>query len=243
MVLAKCGLAKCGQIRMAKSGLAKCGHGRFSAASGALSLCPRPLAGVDVHSTPLPPPVCVRSFRGAGQTRFCVGERGPPVQRGGGGDLDLPPRGRLEVVVDGLPLFHGAQLAIDTTMVSPGTSVRPSGRSCTRPCKATERSHLPRALGSQRTRPVLVLGCEVGGRWSDECLSFLRQLSKARVRHEPPGIRASARRAWLRRWSSILACCASRSLALSLLEQRGGLGADGPTPSSCEVVGDDRYSS
>ena len=26
---------------------------------------------------------------------------------------------RLEVVVDGLPLFRGAQLAIDTTMVSP----------------------------------------------------------------------------------------------------------------------------
>ena len=39
-------------------------------------------------------------------------------------DLDLPPRAgadnrRLEVVADGLPLFHGAQLAIDTTMVSP----------------------------------------------------------------------------------------------------------------------------
>ena len=27
LVLAKCGLAKCGQIRMAKSGLAQCGHG------------------------------------------------------------------------------------------------------------------------------------------------------------------------------------------------------------------------
>ena len=26
---------------------------------------------------------------------------------------------RLEVVVDGLPLFRGAQLAIDTTLVSP----------------------------------------------------------------------------------------------------------------------------
>ena len=83
-----------------------------------------------------------------------------------------------------------------------------------------------------------------GGRWSDECQSFLSQLSKARVRHEPPGIRASARRAWLRRWSSILACCAFRSLALSLLEQRGGLGAVAQmvTHSSSEVVGDDRYS-
>ena len=39
-------------------------------------------------------------------------------------DLDLLPQDRpdtrrLEVVADGLPLHHGAQLAIDTTMVFP----------------------------------------------------------------------------------------------------------------------------
>ena len=39
-------------------------------------------------------------------------------------DMDLLPQDhqdgrRLEVVADGLPLFHGAQLAIDTTLVSP----------------------------------------------------------------------------------------------------------------------------
>ena len=31
---------------------------------------------------------------------------------------DQDGRRRLEVVVDGLPLFHGAQLAIDTTLLS-----------------------------------------------------------------------------------------------------------------------------
>ena len=41
-------------------------------------------------------------------------------------DLDLVPQERvdgrrLEVVADGLPLFHGAQLAVDTTMVAPHT--------------------------------------------------------------------------------------------------------------------------
>ena len=40
-----------------------------------------------------------------------------------GQDLDVPePRvdgHRLEIVVDGLPLFSGAQLAVDTAMVSP----------------------------------------------------------------------------------------------------------------------------
>ena len=54
-------------------------------------------------------------------------------------DLDIPglhaamDGRRLEVIADGLPLFDGAQLALDTTMVSPlhrdgtakrGTSVR-----------------------------------------------------------------------------------------------------------------------
>ena len=73
-----------------------------------------------------------------------------------------------------------------------------------------------------------------------ECQNFLSRL-KAKVTHEHPAIRVSARNAWLRRWSSILACCASRSLTLSLLEHRGGLGADGPTPSSSEKVADCRH--
>ena len=32
---------------------------------------------------------------------------------------DAADQRRLEVIADGLPLFHGGQLAIDTTMVSP----------------------------------------------------------------------------------------------------------------------------
>ena len=42
-------------------------------------------------------------------------------------DLDVPNAARdgrrLEVVADGLPLFGGVQLAIDTTLVSPRLSV------------------------------------------------------------------------------------------------------------------------
>ena len=32
-------------------------------------------------------------------------------------------------------------------------------------------------------------------------------------------------------WRSILACAAAKAFAQSLLEQRGGTGVDGPTPS------------
>ena len=95
-------------------------------------------------------------------------------------DMDLLPlrqvdNRRLEVVVDGLPLFRGAQLAIDTTMVSP---VRSDG-TARRQCAATSGAALDQARRrKERTYPELaqphgrarlvVLGCEVGGRWSEE---------------------------------------------------------------------------
>ena len=69
---------------------------------------------------------------------------------------------------------------------------------------------------------------------------FLRQLARARARWEPPEIRQAARRAWFRRWSTALACCAAQAFALSLLERRGGHGVDGEVPSTCDVIWDDR---
>ena len=164
-------------------------------------------------------------------------------------DPDLPPRHdqrRLEVVADGLPLFHGAQLAIDTTMVSPVRGDGRPGPQCARVdgaalVRARRRNETtgPELSGANGRARLVVLACEFGGRWSGECQNFLGQLGRRRSGMNP--IRAFARHAWLRRWSSILACCASRSLALSTLEHRGGLSADGPIPSSSEVVADCRY--
>ena len=41
-----------------------------------------------------------------------------------------------------------------------------------------------------------VLGCEVSGRWSEECRNFLSQLSKGKVRGDPPHLKVGARHAW-----------------------------------------------
>ena len=68
-------------------------------------------------------------------------------------DLDLLPQAadtrRVEVVADGLPLHHGAQLAIDTTMVSPlrrdGVPATERGGVGNR--QETEGETLPRAVG------------------------------------------------------------------------------------------------
>ena len=102
---------------------------------------------------------------------------------------------RIEVIADGLTLFQGAQLAIDTTMVSPlrrdGTTRRGAGR---RPGVALEQA--------RRTKE---------GRWSDETAQFLRCLAKAKAETAPVLIKNRVKAAWLRRWSSILACSAGPS--------------------------------
>ena len=167
-------------------------------------------------------------------------------------DLDLLPGvrvddRRLEVVADGLPLFHGAQLAVDTTLVC---TVRADGTPRRR-CATTDGAALaqarwrkelryPELTGEHGRARLVVLACETGGRWSEEAHDFLRQLARARARSEPRQIRTIARRAWFRRWCTAMSCCAAQAFALSLLERRGGLGADCAVPSTQDVIWEDR---
>ena len=144
---------------------------------------------------------------------------------------------RLEVVADGLPLFHGAQLAIDTTMVSPLSCSGVSHARCadvdgaaTMAARRRKQRRYPELAGEDGRVRLVVLACEVGGRFSEECRHFLRQLSKFKARDEPPLLRGS-----------MLACSGARALALSLLEQRGGHGVDGPPPLSHDVLWEARY--
>ena len=121
-------------------------------------------------------------------------------------DLDLALPGavadgrRLEVVVDGLPLFGGAQLAVDTTLVCvlrsdgrPRAAVE-DGAKVTRARRRKETTY-PELVG------LVVLGVEVGGRFSTEN-SILRK---------------RVEQAWRFRWGSLLACTTARAVASSLL--------------------------
>ena len=93
-------------------------------------------------------------------------------------DLDQPPRGgadnrRLEVVADRLPLFHGAQLAIGTTMVSPvrregsprWQCATGDGAAMVQARARKERTYPELAQAQGRAR-LVVVACEVGGWWS-----------------------------------------------------------------------------
>ena len=130
---------------------------------------------------------------------------------------------RIEVIANGLPLWNGTQLAIDTTLVSPltsngqprtragtyaGTAVREARR-------AKERTY-PELLGSGRCR-LVVLALEIGGRWSDEAAQFLKLLAQSKAQTVPAPLRPSTTAALLARWSAILTRAAMHAFASSLL--------------------------
>ena len=75
----------------------------------------------------------------------------------------------------------------------------------------------PELLEARRCR-LVVLAFEVGGRWSDESLDFVRRLARAKARSQPEWLRASAAQAYVHRWSGMLAVAAQRAFAASLLE-------------------------
>ena len=98
---------------------------------------------------------------------------------------------KLEVIANGLPLYHGAQLAVDATLVCPvKRNGRPQPRSDTVPgawlteARKRKNNTYPELVGGRRCR-LIVLAGEVGGRWSDETAIFLRLLARARARTVP----------------------------------------------------------
>ena len=107
------------------------------------------------------------------------------------------------------------------------------------PC--AQRTHIPRVVGEQRA-------CAIGGQSQAKSgeggprrrKAFLWSLASDKASSAPKLLRGSARAAWYRRWSSLLACSAAKAFATSLLEQRGSPGAGGRLPSVQEVLCDAR---
>ena len=118
-------------------------------------------------------------------------------------DLDLGPFNhldgrRLEVVADGLSLFGGAQLAIDTTLVSAlrrdGTAregaANRNGVAIRSAHRRKERTY-PELAGARGRARLVILAGEVGGLWSPETAHFLRALAVAKARDVPSILQAS----------------------------------------------------
>ena len=236
------------------------------------ALAPPPSAASPSHCALLPvwptirllwsPPRSLRTSRGAWKTRLGFGECGcQGVPRGGRPGHDqrdvtrlrhgfawVADGRRLEVVADGLPLFGGAQLAIDTTLVcalrrdgNPTShAAEEDGAALRRARQWKERTYLE-LVGRRARARLVILVVEVGGRWSEEARNLLSQLAIARARGEILLLRKRAEQAWRLRWGSMLSCTAARAVAAGLLELSGARGADGATPPPHEVEQDFRF--
>ena len=131
---------------------------------------------------------------------------------------------RIEVVCNGLPFWHGAQVAVDATIVSPIARDRtPQPRAdvpgtVLRNAANRERRQTYPVLGRSRSCRLIVFGVEVGGRWAPEAAAFLRMLARARAASAPPAVRPAAQNVWVLRWSGIIFVAVQHALAWSLLK-------------------------
>ena len=151
---------------------------------------------------------------------------------------------RIEVIANGLRLWGGAQLAVDTTLVSPLTSSSQprrragqyAGAALQDARKSKERTY-PELLRSRRCR-LVVLAIETGGRWSPEATTFLRLLAHTKARAVPNILRKAVEASLLSRWSAILTHAAQHAFAASLLDLdcAGTSTTDGDTPSISQLL-------
>ena len=135
----------------------------------------------------------------------------------------------IEVIANGLPLWHGSQLASDTTLVSPLTAAGEPRRrggwyaaAALHTARRNKQRTYPELLASARCR-LVVMGMEVGGRWSQESAEFLRLLAQHKARSAPAPLQHATVTSLISRWSAILAHAGMHAFAASLLS----LPADG----------------
>jgi len=150
----------------------------------------------------------------------------------------------IEVIANGLNLWGGAQLAIDTTLVSPltgdGQPRRRAGTYAGAALHTTRRSKertYPEFLQSRRCR-LVVLAFETGGRWSHEATNFIRLLAQSKARQAPALLQRSVMAALISRWSAMFSHAAMQSFAASLLDQNLSThsNVDGNTPPVSQLL-------
>ena len=153
------------------------------------------------------------------------------------------------MVADGLPLFGGAQLAVDATLVSAlksdGTARRRAaqfdGVALLEARRRKERTY-PELAGHNRRGRLVVLAVEVGVRWSQEMKCFVppagesegkgRDLLDAQTRRTGVAPQVGFHR--LVPWPG--------TVASTMLELPGARDTDGDTISSQDVEQDCRFS-
>ena len=98
----------------------------------------------------------------------------------------------------------------------------PHPKACTVPGGAIERGEKRKptqyreAWQARGRVRLLTLACETGGRWSDQCVDFVRMLAAHKAKEAPPILQRSAEYGWQSRWWTLLSCSAHRTFAASI---------------------------
>ena len=136
-------------------------------------------------------------------------------------DLVAAPGARSVGARRGVPLF------IDVTIVS----VHTQGGEARPMAATTDGAIIGNAVSTKRRRYadvhasatacLLVLGCEVFGRWSEDATRTMRELAALKAREAPPLLRGCAQHAWSNRWWTIIGVGTQRAIAEALLREAG----------------------
>ena len=131
-------------------------------------------------------------------------------------------RRRLDFVLYGATRL-GEALCCDVTLVSPlRRNGRPQPRAAERDgavlagARRRKETRYPELAGPGPQR-LVVLACEVGGRFGSEAFDLVRRLVRVRSLRAPAALRRSAAVAWQRRWWGLLGVALQRAVVSTLL--------------------------
>ena len=122
---------------------------------------------------------------------------------------------------------NGRSLFCDVTIASPLTRTGAARSGC---ASSNGRALRAAILKKHRTYSdvsssgvacLLVLGCEVYGRWSEDAIDLVRQIARSKAREAPPALRKAASLAWTKRWWGIIGVGVQRAIGEALLLEAG----------------------
>ena len=123
----------------------------------------------------------------------------------------------------GLGARRGVCLFCDLTIVSPLRQDGHSGRGSARRDGAALQQAVARKqrtyadISATGAAALIVLGCEVYGRWCNDALQLINELAALKAREAPRYLRRSAKAAWSNRWWGIVGVGVQRAIAEALL--------------------------
>ena len=143
----------------------------------------------------------------------------------------------IEVLASGLPLFQGAQLAVDITIRSVLTATSHTDGAALLQARRDKERKYAELLADDCCR-LVVVGFETGGQWSAESVEFINCLAPAKAREAPMVWRWSVSQGWLRRWTRMLSVSCSKAFACSLVSPSsvGPVGAEGGVPELADLL-------